>query len=91
MSWKDIVKEDLTEKVIEALIPLYGSRKEVIESNMMGVRYEEELKDMPPFTKEDVKNLIKDIEFAARNAPVFGEYPSKEEVQKVISKLEELL
>jgi len=65
MSWKDILKEDLTEKVIEALIPFYGSRKEVIGSNIMGVMYEEELKDMPPYTKDDVKSLIEDMDFAA--------------------------
>tara|TARA_R110000744_G_scaffold174468_1_gene293291 strand:- start:357 stop:620 length:264 start_codon:yes stop_codon:yes gene_type:complete len=65
MTWKTILKEDLIEQVIEALIPMYGSRAEVLGSNIMGVMYDENLKDAPPYTKEDVRSLIKDIEFAA--------------------------
>lgn len=65
MSWKNILKEDLIEEVIEALIPFYGSREEVISSNTLGIMYEENLKDLPPMDKDDVKDLIEDNEFAA--------------------------
>ena len=65
MSWKDIVKEDLTEKVISALIPFYGSRKEVLSSNIIGAATEGELYLIPPYTKDDVKSLIEDMDFAA--------------------------
>ena len=65
MSWKDIIKEDLTEKVIQALIHFYGSREEVISSNTLGTMYEENLKDLSPMDKDDVKDLIEDNEFAA--------------------------
>lgn len=87
MSWKDIVKEDLTQKVIEALIPLYGSRKEVLESNIMGVIYEEELKDMPPYTKDDVKSLIEDLDYAATS---FAQM-EREEYQESRKRLMKLL
>lgn len=86
MSWKDIIKEDLTEKVIEALIPFYGSREEVIDSNMMGVMYEKDLKDMPPYTKDDVKSLIKDMQFAATSDDL-----ERKEYQKTITELKKLL
>ena len=55
MNWKEILKEDLTEKVIQALIHFYGSREEVISSNTLGTMYEENLKDLPPMNKDDVK------------------------------------
>tara|TARA_R100000388_G_scaffold70354_1_gene50920 strand:- start:677 stop:940 length:264 start_codon:yes stop_codon:yes gene_type:complete len=87
MSWKDIVKEDLTEKVIEALIPLYGSRASVLDSNIMGVMYEEELKDMPPYTKDDVKSLIEDMDFAATS---FNDM-QKESYQETRNQLKTLL
>ena len=87
MSWKDILKEDLTEKVIEALIPFYGSLEEVIDSNIMGVMYEEELKDMPPYTKDDVKSLIEDMDFAATS---FGDM-EKESYQETRNQLKRLL
>tara|TARA_R100000734_G_scaffold18494_1_gene15507 strand:- start:48 stop:311 length:264 start_codon:yes stop_codon:yes gene_type:complete len=87
MSWKDIIKEDLTEKVIEALIPFYGSREEVIDSNVMGVMYEEDLKDMPPFTKDDVKSLIKDMQFTATS----GDDLERKEYQKTMTELKKLL
>ena len=66
MTWKDIVKEDLREKVIEALIPFYESREEVIESNIMGRppnygRYKGNPQLRPPFTKEDVKDLLEEL------------------------------
>lgn len=87
MSWKDIVKENLTEKVIEALIPLYGSRKEVIDSNIMGVMYEEKLKDTPPYTKDDVKSLIEDLDYAANS---FNEMERKD-YQETRKRLKQLL
>jgi len=88
MSWKDILKEDLTEKVIEALIPFYGSREEVIDSNIMGVMYEEDLKEMMRhFTKDDVKDLIEDMDFAATS---YGDM-EKESYQETIKRLTKLL
>lgn len=65
MSWKEILKEDLTEQVIEALIPFHGSREEVLSSNSLGTMYEENLKDLPPMDKSHVKSMIEDNEFAA--------------------------
>ena len=86
MSWEDILKENLTEKVIEALIPFYGSREEVIGSNMMGVMHEKDLKDMPPYTKDDVKDLIEDMDFAATS---YGDMKKEayQETRKRLTKL----
>jgi len=66
MTWKDIVKEDLREKVIEALIPFYESREMVIESNIMGRppnygRYKGNPQLRPPYTKEDVKDILENL------------------------------
>ncbi len=66
MSWKNILKEDLTEKVIQALIHFYGSREEVLRSNTLGTMYEENLKDLPSMDKVDIKDLIEDYEYGAR-------------------------
>lgn len=87
MSWKDIVKENLTEKVIEALIPLYGSREEVFSSNILGAAIEEELDMMAPFTKDDVKGLIEDLDYSATS---FGE-TEREDYQETIKRLKQLL
>ena len=67
MSWKEIIKEDMLEKVILALMPMYGSRKEIIDSNILGVQSEGELYLIPPYTKEDVKSLIEDIRLTPVN------------------------
>ena len=87
MSWKAIVKEDLIEKVISALIPFYGSREKVIDSNITGAMYEEELKEIPPFTKNDVKDLIEDMDFAATS---YGDM-EKEAYQETRKRLKALL
>ena len=87
MSWKTIVKENLIEKVIEALIPFYGSREEVIGSNITGAIDEEELKEIPPFTKNDVKDLIEDMDFAATS---YGDM-EKEAYQETRKRLIKLL
>ena len=66
MSWKEILKEDLTEQVIEALIPFYGSREEVLRANVLGTMYIENLKDLPSMDKFDIKDLIEYHEYGAR-------------------------
>ena len=90
MSWKDIIKEDLTEKVIEALIPMYRDRAEVLSSNILGNIYEEDLEQSKlkySMTKKDVKSLIEDIQFAA-NANEGEDY---KKIMQTLSKLERLL
>jgi len=87
MSWKDIVKEDLTEKVISALIPFYGSREKVIDSNIIGAATEGELYLIPPYTKDDVKSLIEDMDFAATS---YGDM-EKEAYQETRKRLKALL
>ena len=86
MSWKNIIKENLTEKVIEALIPFYGSRKEVFDSYILGVTNEKDLKTHEPYTKKDVKNLIEDMDFSATS---FGDMERKDyqETRKRLTKL----
>tara|TARA_R100000781_G_scaffold92121_2_gene57073 strand:+ start:196 stop:453 length:258 start_codon:yes stop_codon:yes gene_type:complete len=85
MKWQEILKEDLTEKVIGALIPMYGNREGVFDSFMMGAMREEDLQR--PYTKDDVKDLIKDIEFAA-NVNEGGAYGK---IKETLDKLERLL
>ena len=87
MNWKEIIKEDMLEKVILALMPMYGSRKEIIDSNILGVQSEGELYLIPPYTKEDVKSLIEDIRFAAK---AHGD-SDKKNILESIDKLTSLL
>ena len=87
MSWQDIIKENLTEKVIEALIPFYGSREKVFDSYILGVTNEKDLETHEPYTKEDVKALIKDMDFAATS---FGDMERKK-YQETRNQLKELL
>ena len=55
MSWRDILKEDLKDKVIEALAHFYGSREEVPET------YLSDSFD----TKDDVKSVIRGMRLMA--------------------------
>ena len=87
MGWRGILKENLTEQVIEALIPLYGSRASVLDSNIMGANTEEELKDILPYTKNDVKSLIEDMDFAATS---FNDM-QKESYQETRKRLKEMM
>tara|TARA_R110001592_G_scaffold15973_1_gene68549 strand:- start:2738 stop:3016 length:279 start_codon:yes stop_codon:yes gene_type:complete len=92
MTWKDIIKEreDLTEKVIEALIPMYKDRAGVLSSNILGNIYEEDLEQSKlqySMDKGDVKSLIEDIEFAA-NANEGKDY---QKIKETLDKLERLI
>lgn len=86
MSWKDILKEDLTQKVIEALTHFYGSRKAVIRSNILGTTYEENLKDLPPMSRGDVEGLIEDMKYGAEQ---YGDLEDKGyiKMQEALKKL----
>lgn len=73
MNWKDVVasneREDakpnpLLESVIQALELLYGNRRQVIESNILGVQRESDLDALVNIDKEYITNLIGDIKFA---------------------------
>lgn len=72
MNWKDIVasneRKDNSnpnlEKVISALQILFGDRQEVIESNILGVQYEEDLGRIKTIDKDYILDLIEDIRFA---------------------------
>tara|TARA_R100000406_G_C3036014_1_gene104607 strand:- start:129 stop:428 length:300 start_codon:yes stop_codon:yes gene_type:complete len=73
MNWKDIVasneRDDTIpnpnlEKVISALELLYGNRRQVIESNILGVQYEEDLGRVKTIDKDYILDLIEDIRFA---------------------------
>ena len=76
MNWKDIVasheREDaeldpFLEPVIEALELLFGNRRQVIESNILGVQRESDLDKLVSIDKEYITNLIGDIKFAYSN------------------------
>ena len=71
MSWKDIVaskeREDVSpdlERVIATLQPLYGNRKRVLESNILGVKREEDLRRIGNIDKKYINNLIEDMGYA---------------------------
>ena len=93
MTWRDIIKEDLTEKVIEALLPMFENRKELFNSNIMGAMHEENLER--PYTKEDVKSLIEDIQFAYSDNKLHRifhlNHEDDKKVRQTINKLEKLL
>tara|TARA_B100000424_G_C22783764_1_gene421270 strand:- start:202 stop:492 length:291 start_codon:yes stop_codon:yes gene_type:complete len=71
MSWKDIVasneRDNVSpnlERVIKALELLYGNRKQVIESNILGVKREEDLGRIGTINKKYINNLIEDMGYA---------------------------
>jgi hypothetical protein len=86
MNWEDILKEkeDLTEKVIEALMPMYDNREEIFDSFILGAFNKKDLQR--PYTKQDVRSLIADIEFAA-NANEGEDY---KKIMESLRKLEKL-
>lgn len=86
----DNITEDLTEKVIEALSPMYKNKKEVFSSNIMGSMHEENLQR--PYTKKDVSDLIDDIKFEARTPySDDSEYKDYKAVKQALDNLERLI
>jgi hypothetical protein len=93
VSWRDIIKEDLTEKVIEVLLPMFENRKELFNSNIMGASHEENLET--PYTKEDVKALIEDIQSAYSGKVLHRifhlHHDDDKKVRQTLNKLRKLL
>jgi len=88
MSWKDILKEDLKEKVIEALAHFYGSREEVPDS-VHSDSFD---------TKDDVKRVIRGMRLAAEeynhvlsDGDIYNHVKHDEGYQKMQEALKKLL
>lgn len=86
MKWENILKQDLKEKTIQALMPFSGTKEQAL-SFMGGANTENPNPSIPtPYTEEDVKSLIHML----TNAVDATGRPAEREYRQTLKNLREL-
>tara|TARA_R110001592_G_scaffold41848_4_gene136350 strand:- start:10944 stop:11210 length:267 start_codon:yes stop_codon:yes gene_type:complete len=86
MKWKNILKQDLKEKTIQALMPFSGTKEQAL-SFMGEANTENPNPSIPtPYTEEDVKSLIHML----TNAVDATGRPKEREYRQTLKNLREL-